>query len=169
LRGDIHLASATDTFPPSFLPFPCALELLSAELCLTWRGWTFCPARARPSWIMRGACPLHDLKEVRKWEENRRNIKKKQKKHLRVRRQLRERDETRLPLSLYPPFLSALELLSAEVSLTRRGWTFCPARARPSWIIRGACQLHDLEEVRKREEETSRQDQSGKHLSALPK
>jgi hypothetical protein len=27
---------------------------------------TLCPARARPSWIIRGACPLHDLKEVRK-------------------------------------------------------------------------------------------------------
>jgi hypothetical protein len=52
-----------------------------------------------------------------------------------------------------PPFLSALELSSAEVSRTRRGWTFCPARARPSWIIRGACPLHDLEEVGKGGEE----------------
>jgi hypothetical protein len=33
---------------------------------------------------MRGACPLHDLEEVRKWEENGRNIKKKQKKNLQV-------------------------------------------------------------------------------------
>jgi hypothetical protein len=30
------------------------------------RGWTFCPARARPSWIIRGACPLHYLKKG--WE-----------------------------------------------------------------------------------------------------
>jgi hypothetical protein len=36
---------------------------------------------------------------------------------------------------------------------TRRGWTICPARARPSWIIRGACPLHNLEvRIRKKRE-----------------
>jgi hypothetical protein len=46
-----------------------------------------------------------------------------------------------------PPFTSALELSGAGYCPNRRGWTHCPARARPSWIIRGACPLHDLKEV----------------------
>jgi hypothetical protein len=33
----------------------------------------FRPARARPSWIIRGVCPLHDLMEVQMGEEYRRN------------------------------------------------------------------------------------------------
>jgi hypothetical protein len=45
------------------------LELLGAAHGPTRRGWTSCPARARPSWVMRGACPLHNLMEVgRTWK-----------------------------------------------------------------------------------------------------
>jgi hypothetical protein len=43
-----------------------------------------------------------------------------------------------------------LELLGLGLCPSRRGWGICPARARPSWIIRGACPLHDLTEVRKK-------------------
>jgi hypothetical protein len=61
--------------------------------------------------------------------------------------QLHERDDTlSIPISRPPPpFPSAMELSSAEFCPTRRSWTFCPARARPFWIKRGACLLHDLE------------------------
>jgi hypothetical protein len=44
-------------------------------------------------------------------------------------------------------FLSVLRNCRVRGCPTRRGWTTCPARARPSWIIRGACPFHDLEEV----------------------
>jgi hypothetical protein len=37
------------------------MELSGAALWPTWRGWTFCPARAHPFWIKRGVCPWHDL------------------------------------------------------------------------------------------------------------
>jgi hypothetical protein len=57
----------------------CAKELLRSEFGPSRRGWTFCPARARPSWIIRGAFPLHDLEKVRKWEEKSRKTRKKQK------------------------------------------------------------------------------------------
>jgi hypothetical protein len=67
-----------------FSPFRSAMELSSEESCPTRHGWTICPARERPFWIIRGACPLHDLEEVRKREENVRKKKKKQKKHLLV-------------------------------------------------------------------------------------
>jgi hypothetical protein len=43
--------------------------MLGEGLCPNRHGWTFCPTRARPSWIIRGACPLHDLMEVRMEEE----------------------------------------------------------------------------------------------------
>jgi hypothetical protein len=46
-----------------------------------------------------------------------------------------------------PTFHCAKELLGAGHWPTRRGWTFCPARAGPFWIKRGVCSLHDLEEV----------------------
>jgi hypothetical protein len=36
--------------------------------CPSRRGWTIYPARAPPSWIIRGACPLHNLMEVKKEE-----------------------------------------------------------------------------------------------------
>ncbi len=39
-------------FNPRFRP---DLRLLSGSgLCPSWRGWGICPARARPSWFMRG-------------------------------------------------------------------------------------------------------------------
>jgi hypothetical protein len=46
-----------------------AKELLGVRLCPSRRSWTICPARARPSWTIRGACPLHDLMEVLMEEE----------------------------------------------------------------------------------------------------
>jgi hypothetical protein len=69
----VRQQSATDTFVSEtatmpntgfFLLFYSAMELSGAGFCSTWRGWTLCPARARPFWIKRGACPLHDLKKV---------------------------------------------------------------------------------------------------------
>jgi hypothetical protein len=59
----------------------CAKELLRSEFGPSRRGWTFCPARARPSWIIRGACRLHDLEEVRKWEEKKRKEKENHENH----------------------------------------------------------------------------------------
>jgi hypothetical protein len=58
----------------------------------------------------------------------------------------------------YPSFLCALGLLGAGYCPTRRGWTHCPARAGPSWIIRGACPLHNLMEVGNRGREKKRKD-----------
>jgi hypothetical protein len=56
------------------------MELWSKEYCPTRRGWTFCPARERPFWIIREACPLHALEEVRnaegKCEENKKKKKR---------------------------------------------------------------------------------------------
>jgi hypothetical protein len=125
--------------------------MLSEELCLARRGRTFCPARARPSWIIRGACPLHDLDEVGTREKEKTRRTQKCDRHFARRHTPCECDRH----YFLPSFLSfpcALELLSVELCLTRRGWTFCLARARPSWIIRGACPLHDPEGVRKCEE-----------------
>jgi hypothetical protein len=130
----------------TFSPFTCAMELLRSELSQSRRGWTICPARARPSWIIRGACPLHDLKEVRKWEEKKKN---KNRQHVRVQNTLATILASAILPLLPPHLLRAKELPSVEICPTQRGWTFCPARARPSWIIRGACPLHDLMEVRK--------------------
>jgi hypothetical protein len=56
--------SAKNTLPHPLIPY--AMELSSAEFCPTRRGWTFCPAGARPFWIKRGECPLHDLEGVEK-------------------------------------------------------------------------------------------------------
>jgi hypothetical protein len=61
----IECTSECDS-PVSPPPLSRAKELPSAEVCPARRRWTFCPARARPSWIVRGACPLHDLMETRK-------------------------------------------------------------------------------------------------------
>jgi hypothetical protein len=62
------LASANDTRPKiMFFFFSNLLSVLRncrVRGCPTRRGWTTCPALARPSCIIRGACPLHDLKEV---------------------------------------------------------------------------------------------------------
>jgi hypothetical protein len=63
--------------------------------------------------------------------------------------QMRERERHFAPL---PPIPSAVGLLGVAHGPSRRGWTLCPARARPSCIIRGACPLHDLEEVREKGE-----------------
>jgi hypothetical protein len=169
------LSAIKDTLS-SFL-FPCALELLGAAHGPTRRGWTSCPAQARPSWIIRGVCPLHDLMEVgRTWKGKSQHgdlvasspthmsgnpqqgviiIA-----HAHVRQPTARRPRPRQAtspgrfLSLSPICFSSsvcLELSSVELSLTQRSWTICPARACPSWIIRGACPLHDLMEVRKGE------------------
>jgi hypothetical protein len=50
---------------------------------------------------------------------------------------------------------------------TRHGWTICPARARPSWIIRGACPLHDHEVRIKEETGGQGQDQGGKDQKVI--
>jgi hypothetical protein len=64
----IKILSATKDTLFYFL-FLCALKLLGAAHGLTRRGWTSCPTRARPSWVMRGACLLHNLIEVgRTWK-----------------------------------------------------------------------------------------------------
>jgi hypothetical protein len=55
----------------------------------------------------------------------------------------RERERLVLPLSSYRKRL-------LYFCPSRRGWGICPARARPSWIIRGACPLHDPTGVRKK-------------------
>jgi hypothetical protein len=139
------------------------MELLSHEYCRTRRGWTYCPARVRPSWIIRGACSLHDLDEVGTREKKKR--KEKQEEHQSATDTLRGDIHLARPVKkhatdtfasatdtffvrLFSPSVCS-ELLSAELSLTRRGWTICPARAPLSWIIREACPLHNLEEVRK--------------------
>jgi hypothetical protein len=129
---------------PSSTPSPSPLCCGTVEigpLCPSRRGWTFCPARARPSWIIRGACPLHDLKKG--WEAGggkRLNIKC---------RSERERVITLCPTNPPTPLPCVMELSRSELCPSRHGWTFCPERARPSWIIRGACPLHD-HEVRKK-------------------
>jgi hypothetical protein len=56
--GNRHFAD-----PPP--PISCAVEMLGVAYGPTRGGWTSFPAGARPSWIMRGAYPLHDLMEVR--------------------------------------------------------------------------------------------------------
>jgi hypothetical protein len=154
------------------------MELLSHEYCRTRRGWTYCPARARPSWIIRGACPLHDLNEV----GTRGKRKEKQEEHRSATDTLRGAIDLARPVKrrATDTFASATdtffvrlfspsecsELLSAELSLTQRSWTICPARAHPSWIRRGACPLHDLEEVRKWERKKVKVKKTEKKSSA---
>jgi hypothetical protein len=48
-----HHPITITTIPPPPLD-PCAMELSGSGLCPSWRGWGICPARARPSWFMRG-------------------------------------------------------------------------------------------------------------------
>jgi hypothetical protein len=60
---------------------------------------------------------------------------------------MRERKDTLLTPHSPPPIPSAVELLGVAHGPTLSGWTLCPAQARSSWIIRGACPLHDFEEV----------------------
>jgi hypothetical protein len=56
------------------------------------------------------------------------------------------------PLNISSSFYQCLELSGSGICPSRRGWGICPARARPSWIIRGACPLHDLMEVKVEDE-----------------
>jgi hypothetical protein len=63
------------------------------------------------------------------------------------------------PVNILTPSLCAKELLSVAHGPTRRGWTSCPAGARPFWIKREACPLHDLKEVRSEE----KKEQGEKH------
>jgi hypothetical protein len=64
VKNHLPRNSVTDT--KNLFPFSSAMELSSEESCPTQRGWSFCPARAPPFLIKRGACPLHDLEEVGK-------------------------------------------------------------------------------------------------------
>jgi hypothetical protein len=79
---ECNSVSATDTLPILSPPFPSAMELLGAALWPTWRGWTFCPARAHPFWIKRGVRLLHDL--VSRLGSEDKKDKKNQNKHLQV-------------------------------------------------------------------------------------
>jgi hypothetical protein len=129
-----------------------AMELLGAGYCPTRRGLTLGPARAGPFWIKRGACLLHDLEEVGK-----RGKELYQKNHKDACVQVRPYSVTDTSacakvtrpniILFFSASMSAMELLGAGYCPTRRGWTLFPARARPFWIKRGACPLHDLEEV----------------------
>jgi hypothetical protein len=60
--------SATDT--KNLFPFPCAMELSSEESCPTRRGWTFCPAQARPFWIKEGRARCTTSRRLGSEEKN---------------------------------------------------------------------------------------------------
>jgi hypothetical protein len=100
---------------------------------------------------------LHDLMEVRRTEEKRIGKEKRKEYKLRVRPRVRQTlghpiiITITAPVIYIPPSV-CLDLSGSGVCPSRRGWGICPVRARPSWIIRGTCPLHDLMEVRIKEE-----------------
>jgi hypothetical protein len=151
------------------------LELSGLGFRPSRRGWGVCPARVRPSWCMRGACPLHDLTEVnvegkKKNKEDARHASANASCELRVANcelrvrvrvssfELRVRHNTSECINICecdsPPSLLHPPHTHVRCNCRVRGCPHSarlgirPARARPSWIIGGACPLHNLMEVR---------------------
>jgi hypothetical protein len=68
--------------------------------------------------------------------------------------------ENGFPQNISSSFYQCLELSGSGFCQSQRSWGICPARARTSWIIRGA--LQDLMEV-KVEEKKSKEDATKGH------